>query len=144
MNTKPTDIRDAYALREMGMPLNTPAIDAGELPAPCCKAIEAGFKAAGKFRDAICAYAKKQSRKNFAALESAFNSFMAKTAVPDDGTRESQISAAILASEFLSIREQWSEVFARREAGETSFYPSGIWPWEPTEATKRRQRNPGF
>jgi hypothetical protein len=130
-----TDIRDAKAFREMGVPLNTPVIDGGELPAPAAKAMEDGFKAAMAFRRRIYAYGDNPNASTFAALKRAFQRFMSKT-VSDD-----PIGAALLESEFASIRAEWSDVF---EAGERIEVGPPMWPWEPTEATKMRQRNPGL
>ena len=133
-----TDILDARAMREMGIPLNTPVVDGGELPAPATKAMVDGFKAAVAFRKRIYAFVENQNASTQAAMWRAYRRFMAKT-ISDD-----PIGAAILASEFDSTRAEWSDLFDRWRAGETRFDFSGMWPWEPTAATKMRQRNPGL
>jgi hypothetical protein len=133
-----TNLRDAKAFREMGVPLNTPVVDGGELPAPAAKAMEDGFKAAMAFRKRIYAWGDNPNASTFAALKRAFDRFMAKT-VSDD-----PIGAAILESEFASIRTEWAAAFERALAGEEIRVGPPMWPWEPTKATKMRQRNPGL
>jgi hypothetical protein len=129
-----TDIRDAKAFRAMGVPLNSPVIDGGELPAPATKAMVGGYKAAIAFRKCIYAYTDKPSASTQAAMWRAFHRFMAKTASDD------RLGAAILDSEFGKVRAEWADLFDRWRAGETCFEISGMWPFVPTEATKMRQR----
>jgi hypothetical protein len=119
----------------MGAPLSTEVIEGGELPAVAEKAFADGAKAAEKFRTRIHAYAANQNASTFAAMEKAFGRFMAKT-VSDD-----PIGAALLASEFGSIRDEWAAAFERLHAGE-SVDISSLWPMVPKEATKRRNANP--
>lgn len=133
-----TDIRDAKALREMGIPMNTPVVDGGDLPAAAGKAVNDGFKAAIAFRKRVAAYEANQNASTGVALRRAFDRFMAKT-VSDD-----PIGAALLESEFASVRAEWAEAFERVDGGEEIQIGPPMWPWEETEATKRRRRNPGL
>jgi hypothetical protein len=69
-------------------------------------------------------------------MERAFQRFMQKT-VSDDAH-----VAALLESEFGSIRAEWSDVFKQASAGEEIHFGPPMWPWEPTEATKWRLAHP--
>lgn len=135
-----TNITDARALRAMGAPLDTPVVDGGELPAAAAKAMDDGFKAAIKFRTRIYSFVENQNASTFAAMERAFGRFMKATEAPAGDP----LAAAILENEFSSIRAEWSDAFDRLDAGETIADVRGMWPFTPTEASKRRQQNPGM
>ena len=142
--------RDASARRAMGLPANVPIVDGGELPAPAAKAMHDGFKASINFRKRIYDFAANQNRSTFAAMERAFQRFMQKTEPPttDDEFSEppidDQLAAAILRSEFASIRVEWSDAFERMRKGESVECGPPMWPWQDTEATKMRKRNPSL
>ncbi len=138
-----TAIRDARAMRAAGWPLNTEVIEGGPLPKPCEDGMKAGFKAAIKFRDRVYDLVKNQNASTMAAARRAFNRFMKATEPPTGDAFEEQITAAILRSEFQEIREQWAPIFERLNAGEeVTLDLSRLWPFESTEATKRRLQNP--
>jgi hypothetical protein len=152
--SKVTNIKDAREMRAIGLPLNCEVIDGGELPKPCADAMEAAFKAAIKFRTRIYAYVDNQNASTAGALVRAYCRFMKASKPPkDDETFPTNITAAMLTSEFAEIREQWSSIigamgvtsplFDALEAGEDVRVDlSHVWPFVPTEATKRRQQTP--
>jgi hypothetical protein len=137
MQAKPTDIRDARVCREMNVPLNTPVVHAGRLPAVANKAMKEGFEAAIKFRKAIYDYGSNQTEGKCAAMYRAYERFMKKTEHADE------LAASILESEFGSIRTEWTEAFERLNAGEPVDVQA-MWPCQETEASKRRNRNPSL
>ena len=140
-----TNIKHAREMKALGWPLNCEVIEAGPLPASIEKAFEDGFKAAIKFRDRIVAHVENQNVSTFVAMERAFNRFIKMTTPPDGDDSEARIIAALFKSEFREIRDQWIPIFDDLNEGEgVAVDLRQVWPFKPTDATKRRDHNPSL
>jgi hypothetical protein len=96
------------------------------------KAQTDALKAETAFLKRIVAFSNNPNFKTFVAMRNAFSRFFAKT-VSDD-----LLLAAIFESEYASIRAEWTAVFERADNGEALQIRSHMWPWEYTEAEKRK------
>jgi hypothetical protein len=140
-----TNIKHARVAREMRVPLSTPVVQGGDLPAPVAKAMDDGFEAAIKFRDRIIAYVKNQNTSAAIAMARAYARFLRKTTPPDGDSFEARMIAGIFSSEFEEIHRQWIPIFGRLNAGKNVEVDlRSLWPFKPTEASKRRQQHPAL
>jgi len=114
-STAVTDLRDARAFREMGVPLNTPVIERQFSPEQE-KQINKAYRAFATFRKRIdatfCADSKNKNRNGFEAARRAHDKLAylirqseKETADPD------QMAASLLIGKLTVCTDGWQELF---------------------------------
>lgn len=134
-----TDIRDAKAFREMGVPLNTPVIE-GTFSPENEKQIEKSYEAFATFRKRIDAFAEKKSRNSFEAMRRAHDKLAyliaQGTAEKPDADPE-QLAAALFIGKLTVCTDGWQELFDAADAASNAGEPfpirsevmAELWPW---------------
>ena len=128
----------AKALREMGVPLNTPVEDC-ELSRSAEKKIAAVFKATRALGNAVLPLAQKQTGQRYAAVRRTRKVLKRALARVEPKNEEPEAVAVTLLTEPCRVVcEQWDDIFTALEkgepikiAGEGAPWPLGPFPRNP-------------
>jgi hypothetical protein len=136
---KPTDINDARAFKNMGLPLNTP-VEHREFAPESTKLYLALWGDLTEFCNKMYAYHDRSTPKTFRAWKRALTKIDRDAKALFDyavdlKSAEGDVLLGFLLHRVTPFTEGWAEVFGALEDGEeVQIEPINKWEWNPLEA----------